>query len=267
MSGNFRCLLVDDEPKSALVFEKTVRSLGHACDMATNQKKAVALLGKRNGPGYSYVLLDLKLKLDDNDPEPDSCVGLGLLRRIRENHSKESLPILVMTAYDKDPDTVVEVMNSGANDFVVKGCAPKELLKRITAMVQRPGTAPRKSPTDGAKPSSKTRYVLEISEDRPNVMFYKGRRISLSKLEYKFMLYLAGHANRELHTDAILSAVWGDKEPESQQIGCIRDGINKKIKSVDRKFNGKDFIKNLRGSGWMLALPAGQVNRNGDIPA
>jgi len=267
MSGKFRCLLVDDEPKSARVFEKTVRSLGHACDMATNQEKAVALLGKRNGPGYSYVLLDLKLKLDGNDPEPDSSVGLALLRRIREDHPKESLPILVMTAYDKDPDTVVEVMKSGANDFVVKGCAPKELLKRITALVQRPGTAPRKSPIDGVKPSSKTRYVLEISEDRPNVMFYRGHRISLSKLEHKFMLYLAGRANRELHTDAILSAVWGDKEPENQRINGIKDGINKKIKLVDRKFKGKDFIRNLRGSGWMLALPPGKVRRNGDIPA
>lgn len=255
-----RCLLVDDEPKSARVFEKTVRSLGHDCDMATNQERALALLRKRNGKPYSYVLLDLKLKLDDGDPEPDSSVGLALLKRIREEHSKETLPILVMTAYDKDPDTVGDVYKSGANDFVVKGCPTKDLLKRISNLTLAPAATLHEKGNRMDDEPAKTDYLLEIFEDRPNVMFYKGHRISLSKMQHKFMLYLAARPSRELHTDTIIAGVWEDNPPESGRINGIRDEINKKIKKVDRKFKGADFIQALHGSGWRLNIPASKVN-------
>lgn len=255
-----RCLLVDDEPKSAKVFEKMVRILGHDCDMATNQERALALLRKRNGRPYSYVLLDLKLKLHDGDPEPDSGVGLTLLKRIREDHPKDKLPVLVMTAYDKDPETVGDVYKSGANDFVVKGCPTKDLLKRISSLTLAPAAAPNEQGDRRNNAPAKTGYVLEIFEDRPNVMFYNGHRIAMSKTQYKFMSYMAAHANTERHTDAIIAAVWADKSPESQRINGIRDEINKKIKKVDRKFKGADFIQNLRGSGWRLNIPPNKVH-------
>ena len=88
-----RCLLVDDEPKSAAVIAKWIKAMGHVCDLVGCAESARKRLG---GQSYDYALVDVKLKADEKDNDPDSGIGRALLQWIRREHAH--LPVLLNVA-------------------------------------------------------------------------------------------------------------------------------------------------------------------------
>lgn len=256
MTKEIRCLIVDDEPKNVKTLSKRLDSLGHKYEVAQDQRSALNFI-KRKGKGFHYVLLDLKLKVDGNDNDPDSSTGYSLLRQVREILPKDRLPILVITAYEGNVKTAVEVMKIGANDFIVRDSPQKDLINKILAMLDHKGSNNGKNPPRMS--TTRSTIILEIDETRPNVIIYRGQKVDLTKTEHDFMVYMGKNSDRELRNDAIISGVWGDKNIETQRINSIRDGINKKIKEKFPQFDSKNFIKNLRGSGWKLNVPKQQV--------
>jgi len=101
-----RVLIVEDEKRLALNIGRSLReSAGYAVDYATNGSEGIYMA--QSNP-YDLVILDLML------PELD---GQTILRRLRETGS--TFPVLVLTARD-DKETVIRVLNAGADDYVSK---------------------------------------------------------------------------------------------------------------------------------------------------
>jgi len=133
MKRKIHALIIEDEDAVIKPLSKKLKSLGHEYTIAKNQEAAISILETHS---FDYILLDLKLPVDSEDIDPDSIVGFNLLQQIREKHSKEHLPIIVMTAYERTVPSAVEAMKKGANDFVEKPFQSNELEEKIQGILQ-----------------------------------------------------------------------------------------------------------------------------------
>jgi two-component system response regulator PhoP len=118
-----RVLVVEDELRLAENVARSLReSAGYAVDIAADGEEGL-FLAESNA--YDVMLLDLMLpKLD----------GMELLGRIRQ--SGQHTPVLVLTARD-DKESVVALLNAGADDYLTKPFDLGELLARTKALIRR----------------------------------------------------------------------------------------------------------------------------------
>ncbi len=136
-------LLVEDEAQDRLLIGSIARDLGFDVVEAVDGEHAMELLAK-DGGGYSMVLLDLMLPGID---------GLEVLQRIRKSIETQYLPVLVLTS-SPDPRREIELLDQGADDYMLKPVAVDRLQSRIRAVLRRSGVRIGVSSPDGSEATS-----------------------------------------------------------------------------------------------------------------
>lgn len=166
-----RVLIVEDERRLAENIARSLReSAGYAVDVAFDGEEGL-FLAEANP--YDLIVLDLMLpKLD----------GLSLLGRVRSGGS--GVPVLILTARD-EKESVIALLNAGADDYVAKPFDLGELLARAKALIRR-----------GKGQSAAVLKIgdLEISTADLTVR-RMGKVISLTAMEYRVSsIWLIGRA-------------------------------------------------------------------------
>ena len=116
-------LIVDDEDLSIELTARRIEKQGFKVLRANNGEQALSLLDTQD---IQLVLLDI------NMPDMD---GYEVLKRMRERKMKEELAIIMVTAVE-EPDTVIDCIKSGANDYIMKPFHPTELIARISTVLK-----------------------------------------------------------------------------------------------------------------------------------
>jgi DNA-binding response OmpR family regulator len=256
MKQKITALIVEDDDSVIEVVSKKLKSMGHNYMVVKNQEEANSLIEEQ---AFDYLLLDLKLPVDKKDINPDSSTGFNLLGQIRAKYSKTYLPIIVMTAYEKNIDSAVDVMKKGANDFVEKPFKSGELEKKIQTILCASSSNLKVMGKRIGQSKQNVKFDIIIDENQPNLMIVRGKEIELTLLEFKFMCFLAKHPKTRLTNERIMINVWGNDIVENQRIPSVKDGIHKKIKNKIRSYNTSKFIVNIRATGWMLDVPQAKV--------
>lgn len=155
------------------------------------------------------VILDLNL--------PD-MQGIDVIKALRE---WSEVPIIILSARAKDSD-VIEALNLGANDYVIKPFSTDVLLARVNASL-------RSSATQIMGEPQLTNGPLVIDLVRHEV-FLNDKILSFTPKEYNLLRYFMVHCGKMLSHREILKAVWGDAHSEDTQylrvfIGQIREKI------------------------------------------
>ena len=104
----------------------------------------------------------------------------------------------------EDPDEMEKILllETGADDYLVKPVASRELMARIRAILRR----------TTANANARLRFgEVEIDRER-RIVAYKGGEIKLTPCEYKLLLFFIQNADRALTRDMLLSSVWGYSE-------------------------------------------------------
>ncbi|WP_017305711.1 hybrid sensor histidine kinase/response regulator [Spirulina subsalsa] len=117
-----KILVVDDSPDNLFLIQSILEEEGYESELAENGQDAIALI-EENPP--DLVLLDVMM------PGMD---GFEVTRRIRENPHLSYIPILLITAYDQA--SVVQGLDSGADDFIRKPVEIEELLARVRSLLR-----------------------------------------------------------------------------------------------------------------------------------
>lgn len=136
-----RLLVVDDEFASRTALSRRLERRGYTVDSAEDAGEA---LDKLLRDRYDLVLLDQMMP---------GMSGLDLLRLLRATYSPAELPVIMVTAVDNN-ERIVEALEEGANDYVVKPVEIPDVMARIQAQLLRSKSLRKPSP--GAAPARET---------------------------------------------------------------------------------------------------------------
>jgi two-component system phosphate regulon response regulator PhoB len=173
--------------------------------------------------------------------------GLDLCRRLRLNPMLASVPIIFLTARAGENDRV-HGLELGADDYITKPFAMRELLARVKAVLRR---FERPTETQGAS-SVLNIDTLEIDGNSMQLRV-NNELVTTTATEFRLLDYLARHPGRVFSRDHLLDAVWGDARfvtPRSVDVYVRR--IREKIE-VDPET--PRFLKTMRGAGYRFDLP------------
>jgi two-component system phosphate regulon response regulator PhoB len=179
--------------------------------------------------------------------------GLDLCKRLRMNTTLSSVPIIFLTARAGENDRVAG-LELGADDYITKPFAMRELLARVKAVLrrfERPET-----------PDNNAVLTIEALEIDGNSMQLRvhGELVTTTATEFRLLDYLARHPGRVFSRDHLLDAVWGDARfvtPRSVDVYVRR--IREKIE-VDPET--PRYLKTMRGAGYRFDLPKVQAAGN-----
>ncbi len=219
-----RLLIVEDEPDIAFGLETALKREGYLVDVALDGEAGEDLAIER---AYGVILLDLML------PKKSGREVCRTLRR-----AGITTPILMLTARDQVDDRV-EGLDAGADDYLVKPFAIKELLARIRAL--------------GRRESDRREAVLSVGGLTIDTLAHQvqldGEEVRLTKREFQLLEALARNRGRVLSREVILQRVWNTDD-------ALPNTVSFHMKSLRRKVDPTGvLIHTVHGLGYSLRSP------------
>jgi DNA-binding response OmpR family regulator len=200
-----KILVIEDDLALADVLSFTLRRAGFDVRVAYD---GVAGLEAWQQFAPNLVILDLNL------PRLD---GMGVCRALR---AQSDVPIIMLTVRNLDTD-IVQGLEAGADDYVVKPFSPTQLVARVRAVLRR---------TEGVlAPAEVLAGDLRLDRARYEVQRRGQEPIRLSSLETRLLETLMIHAGQVVTADTLLNAVWaaegGDRAMLKQLVYRLRNKI------------------------------------------
>ena len=118
-------LVVDDDRTNCVIVRGLLEAQGHRVSEASDGNEALARLTR--GERFSLIVLDLDMPM---------LGGREVLAAIRSSLATHALPVIVMTG-SSNPDSEIEMMEQGADDYVRKPIEPRRFLARVGAALRR----------------------------------------------------------------------------------------------------------------------------------
>lgn len=194
---------------------------------------------RANREEYSLLILDVMLP---------RLGGFEILRRLRE--AGNSTPVLMLTARGDDIDRIVG-LELGADDYLPKPFNPRELAARIKAILRR--TANASTPAEVQQRKKLQVGNLEV-DSAARVARCGDKTLDLTTAEFDLLVALLRQAGHTISRDQIAQQVFERKLLRfDRTIDMHVSNLRKKVGTYP---DGQERIVTVRGSGYMLALPA-----------
>lgn len=202
-------LVVDDDPATRRALQRVLEAAGYPTLSAGTGAAGLESAALRPP---AAVLLDLVL--------PD-MTGTLVCARLREWTTS---PILMVSGVRAEPE-IVEALDAGADDYIVKPFSSGELLARLRAVLRRARQ------TDGA--ASLVAFADVEIDLAGHSVHRAGERVHLTPREYAVLAELARHPGRLITHAALLQAVWGPHATrETQYLRVYMAALRRKLEAV-----------------------------------
>lgn len=222
-----KILLVEDDADVALSVQQCLKLERHTVDSVSTGADALTWL---DAGVFDVIVLDWEL--------PD-CSGIDVLRQFRARKGKT--PVLMLTARGSLNDKT-SGFESGADDYLTKPFAPKELALRIAALLRRPPDMMENIFKAGS---------FEL-DSNTGCLLRNGESIKLLPKEFALLALLIKYPGQLFSADAIIQRVWPTDSEVSPEL--VKVYITKLRRKIDTE--GKpSVITNLYGQGYKLDLP------------
>lgn len=221
-----RLLIVEDDRDLARNLIDYLEIQRYAPDYAPDGHAALNLIAANS---YDLIVLDLMLPGID---------GIGVCKRIRQELFSR-VPIVMLTAKD-DIDVKISAFDIGADDYVVKPVAMRELEARIRALIRRAS-------------QEKDNAVLVVGDLRFDTGTMKieraGQVVALPPVPTKILSLLMRHSPNVVHRLAIQREIWGDEPGDNHALIVHMHTLRN---AVDKPFE-QQLIHTVRGFGYRIA--------------
>lgn len=220
-----RVLIVEDEKRLAENIAAALRENGVATDLAHDGEAGKHLAGFGH---YDLILLDLML------PGAD---GASVLRWLRAR--RDHTPVLILTAKD-DSQSVISLLNLGADDYLSKPFDLGELLARVKALIRR-----------GKGVATPTVRLRDLEVDTmTKTVSRQGTLLDVSPTEYRILEYLLHKPHAVVSKRELLEHLYDfNWERHSNVIEAHISNLRKKLEAN----TGASYIQTYRGRGYRLA--------------
>ena len=230
MTAKGRILLAEDDEHLNMLMKEALEEDGYAVTVCTDGQSAIDIFDKSK---FDFCLLDVMMPGKD---------GFMVAKKIRQQ--SDIIPVIFISTRSHLDDKT-EGYAKGADDYIVKPFAMRELLMKLDVFRRRT-----------KKMSSETPREFHLGK-----LFFSFTELKISgpagefKLKQKeadLLLFLAMHPNRILKREEILLAVWGK---DDYFLGRSMDVFMSKL----RKYLAADpaiFLETIHGVGYRFSVPA-----------
>jgi two-component system response regulator MprA len=218
-----RVLVVDDELAVRTSLQRALGLERYEVDLAQDGREALERVANAR---YDAIVLDVSMPLLD---------GLEACRRMRA--AGDRTPVLMLTARDAVDDRVAG-LDAGADDYLVKPFALRELQARLRALLRR---------VDG--PTDELRFGDLRLEPATRDVWRGDRRLELSRTEYALLELFLRHPRQVLERSTVFEQVWGyDFGATSNVLGVYMGYLRRKTEADGEA----RLLHTVRGVGYIL---------------
>lgn len=225
-----KVLVVDDETSIREMLRLALEISDFECIEAADIHEAYRLI---TDDAPDIILLDWML--------PGGS-GIELLRRLKKEEATQTLPVIMLTAKTHE-DNVIQGLEVGADDYITKPFAPKELIARMKAILRR---------TASDEAGSELRVgqlVLEIDSRR---VMLADKPLEMGPTEFKLLHFFMSHPERAYSRAQLLDRVWGaNVYVEERTVDVHIRRLRKALQAGDAVY--ADLIQTVRGTGYRFS--------------
>jgi DNA-binding response OmpR family regulator len=222
-----RILVVEDDPRLGPSLKKGLERNHYAVDLVTDGEEAVIM-----GLSVPYDLIVLDVLLPQFN-------GFEICRQLRDH--KRVMPILLLTALG-EVDHRVKGLDMGADDYLTKPFAFRELEARVRALLRRDSPA-----------RTMELQFMDITLDTKTHEVRRGERvIPLGSKEYGLLEFMMRHPRQVLSRTMIAEHVW---DCDAEHLSNVIDVYIRYLRRKLCEQHEPDVIHTIRGSGYQLKEP------------
>lgn len=220
-------LLVEDEPAQREMLAYNLEAEGYDVRCAENGEEAMLLVAEAKP---DLMILDWMMPM---------MSGIEVCRQIKTRDDTRDVAIIMLSARSEEVDAV-RGLETGADDYVIKPYALKELMARVRTQLRR--TRPATAGTMLVYQD----ISLDPEQHRVN---RNGQELKLGPTEYRLLVTLLEKPGRVFSRDQLLDHVWGrdiyvDTRTVDVHVARLRKALS--------QFGGDDPIRTIRGAGYAL---------------
>ena len=231
-------LVVDDDGEIRRMVADYLRKNGlRATEVADGREMRAALEAR----AVDLIVLDVMMPGED---------GLTLARNLRVGKHR-AIPVVMLTARDDQTDRIIG-LEMGADDYVTKPFAARELLARIKAVIRRTRMLPPNlQVTETGRVIAFGRWRLDTTAR--HLLDPDGTIIALSGAEFRLLRVFLDHSNRVLNRDQLLNLTQGrDAEHFDRSIDILVSRLRQRLQDDARE---QSYIKTVRNEGYVFSMP------------
>lgn len=225
-----KVLIVDDEFAIRDMLRMALEIADFRCLEAENIHDAYTLIVDERP---DIVLLDWML--------PGGS-GLELLRRLKRNDTTRELPVIMLTAKSAE-DNVIQGLDVGADDYITKPFAPRELIARIKALMRR---------ASGGDEQERLQVSELVLEGESRRVFLGEHPLDMGPTEFNLLQFFMSHPERAYTRSQLLDHVWGaNVYVEERTVDVHIRRLRKALQTPTQDYS--DLIQTVRGTGYRFS--------------
>ncbi len=206
-----KLLIVDDEMHIRDLVQKYATFENYESETAENGLEAIEKV-KRNE--YDLVIMDIMM------PELDGFSAVKEIRKISQ------VPVIMLSARSEEYDKLYG-FDLGIDDYVTKPFSPKELMRRVNAVLAR---ATHKNNQESATTNEVWQYKNLKIDYSAHIVTINNEKIDLTPKEYELLVYLIKNQNIAVRREQLLEKVWGyDYYGDDRTLDTHMKSLRKKI--------------------------------------
>ena len=186
--ANYKILVVDDEEDLCEILKFNLEAEGYEVDTANSAEEALQM----HLADYNLLLLDVMM---------GEMNGFKMALLLRKNEKLKHIPIIFLTAKDTEDDKLMG-FNIGADDYISKPFAIREVIARVKAVLRR--SAEKETPE-----------ILQFEhlyiDPVKKRAFINQEELPLTKKEFEILSLLLSHPGQVFSREEILSKIWTDE--------------------------------------------------------
>lgn len=225
-----KILIVEDDHNISELLQLYLKNEGYETVIANDGGEGIDQF-RRFRP--DLVLLDLMLPVMD---------GWGVLRTIRQD---SKVPVIMLTAKGETSDKVTG-LKQGADDYITKPFAMKEVLARVEAVLRR--TAEEETGKEKKRRLVFDKLIIDLDAFE---LIVDGKRVETPPKEMELLYHLASSPNRVYTRNQLLDEVWGfDYFGDSRTVDVHIKRLREKLEGVSDRWS----LKTVWGVGYKFEV-------------
>ena len=168
--------------------------------------------------------------------------GMELLRRLKRGESTREVPVIMLTAKTSE-DNVIQGLDVGADDYITKPFAPRELIARIKALLRR---------SNGELDNERLEVNGLVLDGESRRIYIADEPVNMGPTEFNLLHFFMGHQERAYTRGQLLDQVWGANVYVEERTVDVHIRRLRKALQTDRA-DYSNLIQTVRGTGYRFS--------------